>query len=95
MWVENGFPPETFWKQTQRSFSNALIGAARRNTSDAWLIGVMSGLGFSGKIKPLNEYLRAEQSDVERLHNAKLYNYFAKLSHRGIPMTIEKIERLN
>lgn len=94
MWVEAGFVPETFWRQTQRSFSNALAGAAKRRTIDAWRAANLIGSASVGKLPKLEEILPSDEAPEPedfRLHNAKLLNFMFKLKAKGIPMTIERL----
>lgn len=92
MWVEAGFPPETFWAQTERSFANALAGAARHRIKQAWQIAALVGVAFAGKLKTSEEYMPTEDLPVTP-GATKMLGYLFKLQKRGIPMTIEKVER--
>lgn len=94
MWVEAGFPPDTFWKQTQRSFSNSLTGVAKHRITSAWHIGVMSGLAYAGKLRALEDYLPGPANEGTK-GAAQALGFLFKLKRKGIPMTIEKIERLH
>lgn len=94
MWVETGNSPDTFWKQTHRSFTNTLIGAAKRRITQAWQIAVMVGPATAGKLRDLDDYLPSDT--IERTKgSAQALGFLFKLKRKGIPMTIEKIERLH
>lgn len=92
MWVEAGFPPETFWTQTERSFSNALAGVARLRIKTAWQIAAFTGAAFVGKLKMPEEYLPTDAPPVTP-GATKMLGYLFRLHNRGLPMTIEKVER--
>lgn len=92
MWVEAGFPPETFWHQTERSFANALAGAAKHRIKLAWQIAEFVGAAFVGKLKRPEEYLTDERP-VGTPGAMKVVGYLMRLQRKGIPMKIEKIER--
>lgn len=94
MWVEAGFPPDTFWPQTERSFSNALAGAARHRIKMAWQIAAMTGAASVGKLKPVDDYLPSDHP-VGTPGAMKMLGYMRSLQRRGIPIEIERIERLH
>lgn len=91
MWSAAGFSPETFWPQTERSFANALAGAAEREVTLAWQIEFFARQKF---LNPLSEYLRPLDSLKDNGAQALLGVLF-KLKRKGVPMQIEKIERLH
>jgi hypothetical protein len=94
MWVEAGFPPETFWKQTERSFSNSLAGVARHRIKLAWQIAAFTGAASVGKLKSPDEYMPTV--DRQTTPGAmKLVGFMQRLKRRGIPVTIERIERVH
>lgn len=96
MWVEAGQPVHTFWDQTQRSFANTLEGAAKRDIALAWKIAALTTSGSVGKLPKLDELLsHSEPSTGHRAGNAKLMHALFKLKAQGIPMQVERIERLH
>jgi hypothetical protein len=95
MWVEAGFPPETFWQQTERSFSNALAGAARHRIKLAWQIAAFTGAASVGKLKAPDEYLPNDEARHVTPGSMKMIGFMRRLQHRGIPVTIERIERVH
>lgn len=90
MWVETGFPPSTFWEQTERSFSNVLAGAAKARVTLAWQIGAMTGTAYAGKLKSLSEYLAMIEPE-EVSGNAALLHALKRLQAKGVPMDIKKL----
>lgn len=94
MWVEAGFPPETFWHQTERSFANALAGAARHRIKMAWQIAAFTGAAFVGKLKGPEEYL-PDSRPIGTPGAMKTLGFLMRLQRRGIPMQIERVERLH
>jgi hypothetical protein len=96
MWVEAGFPPETFGIQTERSFSNALAGVARHRIKLAWQIAIFTGLASVGKLKTSpDDYMPADDSRNVTPGSMKLIGYMRRLQHRGVPVRIERIERIH
>lgn len=96
MWVEAGFPPETFWQQTERSFSNALLGAARRDIRTAWQSAIFTGAASVGKLRDIDEYLPDIDPRPAATPGAmKTLGFLMKLQRKGIPMKIERVERLH
>ena len=66
LWIEEGFPPETFWDQTERSFAAALearIETRRlereRDLLNAYNMASLCGHAFAGKLKPFGHYARS------------------------------------
>jgi hypothetical protein len=64
IWCEEGFPPDSFWHQTPRTFTAALEGKLRsvkreveREVALAWHTAAFSGAAQAGKLKPLAKYL--------------------------------------
>ncbi len=94
IWVEAGFLPDTFWKQTHRSFTNSVAGAARRNVTLAWQIAGMTAVASAGKLPTLDSLLAPKEA-TQAVGSAKLLNYLFKLKGRGVPMTVERIERVH
>ena len=89
MWCEAGFPPETFWQQTQRSFANALAGVAKSRVTTAWYVAALTASASVGKLPSLDSLLfpaRANQAE-----SAKLLSSLFKLKARGVPMTVERL----
>lgn len=90
MWVEAGFPPLAFWQQTERSFANALAGAAKARLTLAWQTAVLTGAASVGKLKPLDDYL-SEMEPEQTTNNAALLSGLFRLKARGVPMDIKKL----
>lgn len=103
MWVEAGQPAHTFWQQTQRSFANTLAGAAVRDITLAWKIANMTGAAWGGNLPPLDKLLAPETAPAskgkfvsdEQRASASLLGFMFKMKRRGVPMEIERIERLH
>lgn len=90
MWVEAGFPPLAFWRQTERSFANALAGAAKARLSLAWQVAALTGAASVGKLKPLDDYLASLEPE-QTYNDAMLLSGLFKLKASGVPMDIKKL----
>lgn len=95
MWVETGFPPSAFWEQTERSFSNTLAGAARLRIKTAWQTGAFAGAASNGKLKEVEHYLPDDEEPTGTPGAMKFVSLMHKLRRKGLPITIERIERLH
>lgn len=104
MWCEAGYSPGTFWQQTQRSFVIALAGAAKREIALAWKIAALTASASIGKLPPLDELFGVNQPEASKPKPksngkdkvaAELLSFMFKMKSRGVPMQIERIERLH
>lgn len=73
MWVQAGFPPDTFWHQTPQGFQLAMRGVRKRMESEAqartalaYETGAFSGLGYHGKLKALKHYTGKGKAQTPR-----------------------------
>jgi hypothetical protein len=73
MWVQAGFPPDTFWPQTPRNFQLAMKGVRRKlegeaqaRTALAYESGAFAGLAQAGKLKRLEHYTRKSKAQTPR-----------------------------
>jgi hypothetical protein len=89
MWCAAAFPPDTFWRQTERSFANAVAGAAEREVTLAWQIEFFAR---QKRLNRLSEYLQPIHSAQNDGAQALLGALF-KMKRKGVPMKIERIER--
>jgi hypothetical protein len=71
--VTAGFPPETFGRQTPRSFQAAMAGVGARVQAEAendiargWQVGRFVLLGQAGKLKSLKHYLPHKPAAPQR-----------------------------
>jgi ribosomal protein L18E len=55
----------------------------------------MVGAAFVGKLKTLSEYLASLMPEEQANTNAALLSALFKLKRKGVPMKIERIERLH
>lgn len=95
MWIESGFPPETFWEQTPRAFQLVMKGVRKRLSSDfeertrqAWETAAFGGAAQAGKLKPLKHYLRKQ---VEAQHPREMLAALMAHQSAGAKMTIRKV----
>lgn len=99
MWIEEGFSPDLFWAQTGRSFQIAVEARfearkaeARDDTRRAWQIANFAGASFGGKLQDLDHYLPTEGGEKPQ-SVAALFGFLMKMRRKGLPMTVERIER--
>jgi hypothetical protein len=95
--VKSGFDPEAFWRETPRSFVNAMEGAALRDKQQldlafwqAWhteAFARMEGRDFKAALR--NHFSRDDKSD-QRLKNAEAIAFFHRLKARGVPVKITR-----
>lgn len=85
MWCAAGYSPEIFWRQTERSFANAIAGAAEREITLAWQVEMFAR---QKRLEPLSQYLKPlhGSNDAPRLLGALL-----TLKARGLPMKVERL----
>lgn len=91
MWCEAGFPPDSFWHQTERSFSNALAGVAKRRITEAWQVAAMSAAASVGKLKDLREYLPGDVDEKRTPGSSWVLSQLFKMKAKGVPMKIERV----
>lgn len=63
MWVQAGFPPDTFYIQTPRHYQLAMQGVRKRLEAEsemrltlAYETGAFGGLAYHGELKKLQHY---------------------------------------
>jgi hypothetical protein len=99
-WVRLGGSPSEFTRQTPRSYVAIMEGMAAAATRKldlcivtAWHTAVFALSGYSGKLKPLSEFLssKPEPEEVdERMQNAQAIHFFQSLKARGVPIEISR-----
>ena len=100
--MEAGFTPDTFWRQTERSYVLAIEGAADRSKREiereqmvAYTSAALNGLAFVGKLKPYEEHFPNPANSAEAStmppEGAKMLSAIFKLKQRGVPMKIERV----
>lgn len=74
MWVDAGFSPDEFWKQTPRSFQLTMKGVRQRlerqaemTVRNSYDTGAFSGLAYHGKLKALTDYLPKKPQTREEM----------------------------
>lgn len=101
LWIQAGFAPETFGRQTERSYVIAIEAAAERQKREverdrllAYNIAALTGCAFAGKLKPFAEHFPPLDEETESGmtdDSAKMLSALFKLKSRGVTMTVEKI----
>lgn len=104
-WIKLGGSPSEFWRETPRSYVNAMEGMAlaaklkhELALSQAWHTAVFALTGYGGKLKDLSEYLgkgRSGAQDNEQLQNARIIHLFNSMRARGFDIKAERIERVH
>lgn len=97
MWIEAGQPAHTFGEQTQRSFATTIASAAKRDLALAWKIAALTASASVGKLPKLDELLAPAEAShaAQRAKNMRLLGDLRALQAKGIPMQIERVERLH
>jgi hypothetical protein len=95
IWVSEGFQPETFWQQTERSFAASIEGrieVREREAEAAFLLayntGAFSGIAAAGKLKKFAYY---NQKPSKVRNAANLLGMLRGMKKKGTPMTIERV----
>lgn len=88
MWCAAGYPAETFWHQTERSFYNALAGAAERTITIAWQHEFFAR---QKKLDALSTYMEPIRPSPSTKGAQALLGALFKMRSKGVQMTIERI----
>lgn len=59
----------------------------------AWQIGNFAGAAFAGKLQNLAHYLPTKGEQSPQQSSAMLFGFLMKMKRKGVPMTVERIER--
>lgn len=101
MWVDAGFPPDSFWIQTPLHFQMAMRGWRERHKrsteADLWRAYTHASLNAAasaGKLKAFAHYKRALSPAKAALQTpAEMLDALRQFQAGGAPMTIRRIER--